>query len=152
MGDKTTYWGQGPDGEILPDGTSVTADTRTIEEARLEAKFNSGGALEAQLQAGYYDDVTGKWWQTDPESRANWVSVGAAAQNALAAQSDELFSLIAADNTIVELNAADTQALLSGRLMPYVSNLIVANRRNKDEIETLQTNEECDSFDVTARM
>jgi hypothetical protein len=33
-----------------------------------------------------------------------------------------------------------------------VSALIVANRKNKDEIETLQTNEECDSFDVTARM
>lgn len=79
-----------------------------------------------RLAAGYADATTGKTWLTDPTSIANFTAVGSAAALAVAANNTSTsFSLIAADGSINQMTAANAYALLSGRVMPWVSATIV---------------------------
>lgn len=149
MGQKVTYWG--PDKERgLSEGQSITVDDRSLTEAQAESVGKCDNHLAEVLAAGFVDPVTGKTFQADDDSQRKLTSVGVSALAAVVVQASPAFTIIAADNTTISLSPADALALLNGRMFPWVSGCILANRVNKTAILALLSNGACDQFDVGA--
>lgn len=89
---------------------------------------------DSLLAIGFFDSKTAKTWQCDPASRGFLTAVGASAFSVLTVSPQPSFTLIAADNTTVTLDASDTYALINGRIMPWVSNMVMYARTLKNDI------------------
>jgi len=90
----------------------------------------------ARLAQGYTDVATGKTWQCDDASQGKWTAIASNAGFAITMQvtPPPTFTLIAADNSTTVLSAADTFALFTQRVMPWVSATIMYARQMKDSI------------------
>jgi hypothetical protein len=81
--------------------------------------------VKQRLATGYSDTETGKTWQCDPMSLIKWTALASAKSEAV---------MIAADNSLVTLDAPQVHALFSERLMPWVSATMLFARVMKDNI------------------
>lgn len=92
------------------------AEIDSIERARRGAGFVDTGA-----------GGTGKTYQADPESIAHLAILGSGAPAGP-------FQIIAADNTIQELDGVQLNALIRGRIFPWVSATAVYARTMKNNV------------------
>ena len=109
--------------------TAPAAPTPTL--AQLQASVDS--QRDKLLAAGYSDATTGKKWQCDQASRGFLTALGASAASVMTQSPQPNFTLIAADNSTVTLSASNTYALINGRIMPWVSNMIMYGRTLKND-------------------
>ena len=108
--------------------TPPAAPTPTLEDNETAVDKQR----DSLLATGYFDSKTGKTFQCDSVSRGFLTAVGASAASALMVTPQPNFVLIASDNTTVTLDASDTFALINGRIMPWVSNMIMFGRNLKN--------------------
>lgn len=90
---------------------------------------------DRRLLAGFDDPVTGKTFQCDGESIGKWATLGASAMPwglGLVTENEPDFTIIATDNSTVTLTATETFQLLQGRMMPWVTFIMLNARALKD--------------------
>lgn len=126
-------------------------DTRTLDDAKDEARARLDAEYAARYEAGCVVTVAGqaKPYQIDPDSQR---LISGAALDAFVSKSEggwpAGFYWIAADNTNQPMTADDCIAF--GRaIKTYVAELVYANRALKNAIAALITIPDCDAFDVT---
>jgi hypothetical protein len=139
----------------LADGKYIAADPTGADWQDYQAWLNAGNAplpadpqkcakrdgaaidaiRDARLAVGFADTVTGKIFQTDSDSIARLTALGSSAGLAIVmGQPATQITIIAADNSILTLTAADAFALLQGRLMPWVSATMLYARALKNQV------------------
>ena len=91
---------------------------------------------DARLAAGFDDAETGKVYQCDPASVTNWTALTSAAGFALSLGAAPLptYTLITFDNSPIELGAEELFALMTERVMPWVSATYFYARSLKDQV------------------
>lgn len=94
---------------------------------------------DTKLAAGYADAVTAKTYQTDDASISRLDALGCSAGFAVVMSVPRSFDLIAADNTVTTLPAAQMFALLNQRVMPWVSATRLYARALKNQVLAGQT-------------
>ena len=92
---------------------------------------------DARLAAGFDDAAeTGKVYQCDPASVTNWTALTSAAGFALSLSAAPLptYTLITFDNSTIDLDAEELFALMTARVMPWVSATYMYARSLKDQV------------------
>src|SRR5262249_52881395 len=116
----------------VPAGYSTTPPPPTTQQLCTQVDV----FRNARLAAGYADSLTGGTWEGDDSSIVRGDAFGASAGLAIVMNiaPAPTFNLISAANATIQLSAADTFALLNGRVMPWVSAVTVFARSMKNDI------------------
>lgn len=107
------------------------------EQLQDAARAAIDAVRNARLAAGFVDaGETDKIYQCDPNAMTNWTALASAAGFALTLGSVPLptFTLITFDNSTIELDAEDLFALMTQRVMPWVSATYFHARTLKDQV------------------
>lgn len=123
-----------PDQLALIEQVFTAHDQTSPANAKADVIDSIDALCTAKLDAGYSDAVTGKVFQTDDVSRANFTGAAAACLAALATSNPMTFDLIPKDNqTITGLSATACLAILM-RMFGWVSATVIYARDLKNQI------------------